>query len=208
MHPKAAIVAFALAGTILGNPALTQEMRAVAPVFAQLVTYPLPQGFVPAHEAAAEGQYIHESIPAGETLQVWSQMMTLTGLQGAGGFPPSDFALMMLQGYESACPESFAASPLGMPEVPGARGGFAVHMSCGTVAGQFPARSEEMLLVVLAGAEDLYTVQWAERGPPQAGPLPFDADRWAVRYLALSDGLALCTPVPGEGPPFPSCTGN
>ncbi|MCC5976034.1 MAG: hypothetical protein JJT81_18565, partial [Rubellimicrobium sp.] len=129
MHPKAAIVAFALAGTILGNPALTQEMRAVAPVFAQLVTYPLPQGFVPAHEAAAEGQYIHESIPAGETLQVWSQMMTLTGLQGAGGFPPSDFALMMLQGYESACPESFAASPLGMPEVPGARGGFAVHMS-------------------------------------------------------------------------------
>lgn len=208
MHSGTALTAVGLAGCVMAGPLPAQEMRAVAPVFAQLVTYPVPGGFFPAYEAEAEGQYIHESIPAGETLQDWTQMMTLTGLQSAGGFPPRDLALMILQGYEAACPGSFAASPLGTPEVTGARGAYAAHLSCGTVAGQSPPRSEEMLIVVLAGTEDLYTLQWAERGPAHPGPLPFDADRWAMRYQALSQGLALCTPVPGEGPPFPSCTGG
>jgi hypothetical protein len=55
------------------------------------------------------------------------------------------------------------------------------------------------------GREDLYTVQWAEKGPALAKLPELDAAKWKPR----ADTLALtriCDKVAGEAAPYPSCT--
>jgi len=61
-----------------------------------------------------------------------------------------------------------------------------------------------MLLIVLKGREDYYTVQWATRGPAQATPVELSRGEWMERLRRLQP-IKLCDPVPGESPPYPSC---
>jgi hypothetical protein len=64
-----------------------------------------------------------------------------------------------------------------------------------------------MLLIVLKGREDYYTVQWATRGPAQAKPVELSRGDWMERLRRLQP-IKLCDPVPGESPPYPSCLGG
>ena len=62
-----------------------------------------------------------------------------------------------------------------------------------------------MFFVVLQGKTDLYTVQWAARGPASPKPIDLDIPTWKSR----ADTLALtriCDKVAGEAAPYPSCT--
>jgi len=182
------------------------EMRAVTQVYGQIVTYTLPSGFVPAFENEQDGSYIQEAVPSGESLNNWTQLITLTGIRGGTKLTPLEFARQIFIGYEQACPDSLGATNLPLPTIAGARDVYAGHVYCGTVNGQM--YSEQMLIFVLIGEQDVYTLQWAQRGPPSDRTIPFDATQWTDRYNLLSGQLALCLPVPGEAAPYPSCPGT
>lgn len=183
------------------------KVRAVMPVFSQLVAFSYPKGFAPAFEDAKNGSYIQESVLKGENVQNWSQMITVTGAKGIASNPdmtPIGFANDIAAGFRSACPDSFAGNSLGEFKLDG-HDAFAAVASCGNVNAAGGTRSESVLLIVIKGKRDYYSLQWAERGKASRGPLPFDGAKWSARLRQLGP-LALCPIVPGEVAPYPSCS--
>lgn len=183
------------------------EVRAIMPVFSQLVAFSYPKGFVPVFEQTKNGSYIQESVLKGESVQRWSQMITVTGAKGLASNPdqsPVRFASGLAAGFRDACPDSFAAKSLGEFKL-GGHDAFASVISCGNVNGAAGARSESALVIVIQGRQDYYTLQWAERGRPSQLPLSLDDARWSERLKQLAP-LALCPIVPGEAAPYPSCS--
>ncbi len=200
MPRRAPLAALLLA---LVGPAAAQETVTVAPVFGRVVALAVPEGFVTAWEQANAQGYIREAVPEGETVEDWTRMVTLSGHRGLGAAGPAALAAAIADGFAASCPGSFAGRALGPVEVAGADGAEALWLGCGALPS--PARSEASLILVVRGGADAFTVQWAERAGPLDGPPAFDAGLWEARLGRLAAGARLCPPVPGEGPPYPSC---
>ena len=188
--------------SFLAAPAHANGTIIVSPVYGQLVALPVPADFKPGYEAAKDGSYLLELTPATETVQNWTQMITLSGAEGlAGKMAVVDVASQLAKGYQAACPKTFAARSLPAPKVKGAAEVFAGYLGCGDAGGQ----SEAMVFLIIRGAEDIYTVQWAEHGPAQSKAMEPEPALWRPR----ADSLALtriCDKVAGEQAPYPSCT--
>lgn len=196
--------------TCLALPVQAQDALQVAPVFSQIVAFPLPDGFAPAFEDANEAGYLNESVLAGETVQAWSQMITLSGAKGLVSDDPAYDAATMAaylgKLYSGACPQGFAETAFDPPQIKGARAVHAGYLSCATLPDS--PQSESMVFLVLVGAADVYTLQWAEHAAPSALPIPYAPQVWDSRLSHLAATARLCDPVAGEAPPYPSCTGT
>ncbi len=208
MRMKAAISA-AILMAALSAPASAQapapkDATVISPIFGQLVKFQMPLSFTVVYENTRGTQYTREAVPKGETVERWTQMITVTGAKGLAAnanVTPEKFAGGMAAGFKRLCPDSFAAKGLGAAKFSGADA-FVAVAGCGTVEN----RSETVLIVVVKGVADYYTFQWAERGA--AGPAPAVEDvRWTDRLRALQP-IALCTIVAGEASPYPSCIGK
>lgn len=204
--------ALALALTVSGPATAQEPVQAVVPVYGQVIRYGLPGIFAPApaYEVEQDGSYILEHLPPGETVDNWTRMMTVTGARGLGA-DVADIdtaklaewaATQLLQGYQAGCAVDVTAEALDILKLQGARAAFGGYMGCGRVAGT--DHSEEMVVVVLVGTKDTYTLQFAERGPAQDQPIKRDASKWMLRISGLSQAR-LCTPAEGEKAPYPSC---
>lgn len=181
------------------------------PVYGQVVSFPLTLAAAPVFQIETpDGFFITEWVPEGESAEDWTQMQTLTGHRGVGQGVDAEaaarvgesIAVHFLNGYREACQGEVAALPLPLTLDQGSRASFAAYLGCPHVTGTDHA--EEMAILVLVGAGDSYTLQWAERSPAREA---FDVgafDRWRPRMESLSQAR-LCTPAPGEGEPYPSC---
>ena len=188
-------------------PAFAENATIIAPVFAQLITGPLPDGFAPAFENADATGYINESVPKGETLENWTQLITLTGAKGlAVGETPTTaaaFADFLAARYRAVCPDAFVAEQFETPKIKGARENFMGYLSCGAVNGG--PQSESMVFMVMVGAEDIYTLQWAEHTAATATGVAYSAEKWGPRLDVMIGATRLCEVLPGEAAPYPSC---
>ncbi|MBW7975082.1 hypothetical protein [Bradyrhizobium sp. BR 10289] len=181
------------------------SFRVISPIFSQLVSFAMPSNFAAVFENTKGGHYIREAVLKGETPELWTQMITVTGEKGmtlTPGASPEKFAGTIAGGFKSACPDSFAARPFG-PMNFGRFEGFVAVIGCGRVDSGPTRHSETALLITLKGASDYYTIQWAERGPESDEP-PVNDERWQKRLLELSP-IELCPIVTGETAPYPSC---
>jgi hypothetical protein len=189
-----------LAGMLCAVPAGAADTTFLARVFSQVVLLPIPSDFVPAFEDAKADFYIAEAVPRGETVEAWSRMITVTGHRRAARQTrdPVVMANNMAAGMAQACTSGFVA------EAVGAVGddGFIARMGCGRVTAGGPERSETLILFVKIGRDDIYTLQWAERGPAVDGAPAFRNLDAVARRLASAE---LCDPQPGEQHPYPSC---
>lgn len=196
-----------LALSLLPLPVFAENSTIIAPVFAQLITGPLPDGFVAAFENATETGYINESVLVGETLENWTQLITLTGAKGlAQGDTPTGalgFADYLAGQYKGACPTSNVAEQFEVPSIKGARESFMGYLSCGSVNGG--AQSESMVFLVMVGAEDIYTLQWAEHAPADDQGVAYSAEKWGPRLDVMLSAARLCEILPNESAPYPSC---
>jgi hypothetical protein len=182
-----------------------QSFRVISPIFGQLVSFAMPSNFTAVFENTKGGHYIREAVLKGETPERWTQMITVTGEKGmtlTRGASPEMFAGTIAGGFKSACPDSFAAQPLGAMTF-GRFEGFAAVIGCGRIDSGPTRHSETALLIVVKGSTDYYTIQWAERGPETDEPQVRDA-RWQARLNDLSP-ITLCPIVTGEDAPYPSC---
>jgi len=178
----------------------------VSPIFGQLVAFSQPSNFVLGFENADGSNYIREVVPRGESVEKWTQMITVTGakeLAQQREVYPVAVASTIANGYKKFCPKSFAAMELPPPNVAGFKS-FAAVVGCGTVTGEGPARSEEALITAIKGESDYYTIQWAVRGPASDKPPALDKAAWEKRLRDLGP-IRLCRIVPGESAPYPSC---
>ena len=68
------------------------------------IYFDLPPGFEEGFEDDDESFFIQEWVPTGETVNDWSQMLTLT-VQDIPNLDPVEFFNHMADGWEEACPE-------------------------------------------------------------------------------------------------------
>jgi hypothetical protein len=175
----------------------------ISPIYGQLVRFSMPSNFAVAYENAKDGNYIREAVPKGETLQAWTQMITVTGAKGLAGnrqVTPESFAGSIAAGFKNACPDTFDAKPFGATRF-GDRDGFVA--GCGRVASSADKHSETVLIIAVRGNADVYTIQWAERASGAAKPATDDG-KWKDRLSKLNP-IMFCAIVPGEAAPYPSC---
>jgi hypothetical protein len=191
------------------GPALA-AFRVISPIFGQLVTFSMPANFVVVSENSKGPSYIREAVLKGETVNRWTQMITVTGAQGLVSGPeapkanpkatPETFAGSIVGGFRSACPESFAAQGFG-PTKLGDQDAYVAVASCGSVGTD--RHGETALIVAVKGWADYYTLQWAER-TEAAGKPAIDEAKWLDRLRQLQP-IRFCPIVPGEAAPYPSC---
>lgn len=182
------------------------SVRMISPIFSQLVMLSLPKGFTTVFEDTSGSQYTREAVLDGESIERWSQMITVTGAKGLASNPrvtAQSFVEQIAGGFKSACPDTFSAEGLGALKISG-RDAFIALAGCGTVASDGSTRSEAALLIAIKGAADYYTIQWAERGGASSWPMTFDDAMWKDRFNKLGP-IKLCPIKPGEAPPYPSC---
>ena len=189
-----------------GDPAKQgRSVTAVTPVYSQLLMFSYPPGFKPAFEKDSGPNYIQEYVLEGETVEKWSQMVTLTGAKGLAAnqsVTPQRLVEHIAGGFQRACPSSFAAQPIGALKVSG-YDAYVALIGCGTVSGG-PPRSEIAIVLAVKGAADYYTIQWAERAQPSAQRPVLDAEKWSGRLKQLNP-IKVCNRVPNEPAPYPSC---
>jgi len=184
-------------------------VTATMPVYAQMIRFPVPASYAPAFSKNNEGKfYIFEMVPKGETVEKWTGMMTITGQNGAvAPVPPlRDYIGNFFSRYQKACAKTFSAKPISDAQLNG-HVAVLVYLSCGQLLkpGYGPeGYSESVVIAFIQGAKDLYTVQWAERAASQDKPIPFEAAKWQDK-LDMLRAVRICTRVPGEAAPYPSC---
>jgi hypothetical protein len=197
------------AQTKMPSPAdLPPSFTTISPIFSQLVSFSMPANFIVGFENTNNGRYTREAVPEGETVQQWSEMITVTGAQGLAGSPnglPENFALTIAAGFKRACPETFAAKARGATRI-GEHDAFMAVVGCGRVGNGAAAYSETTLIIAIKGTTDVYTLQWAERGAA-TDKAEVENPKWRDRLQRLLP-IKLCLIIPGEAPPYPSCLGK
>jgi hypothetical protein len=182
----------------------------ISPIFGQLVRFSMPPTFAPASFEKTNGpSYIREAVLKGETVSAWTQMITVTGAQGAAGNPqvtPEKFAVTMAAGFKKACPDTFAVKPFGAVKF-GDQDGFIAVVGCGRIETAPDKHGETALIIAVKGSADYYTIQWAERAPSSADKPAIDEAKWQDRLNKLQP-IRFCPIVPGETMPYPSCVGG
>ncbi len=180
-------------------------------VWSQVVAYPQVFSAEPDFQNhTQDGFFIAEHVAAAETVNGWTQMQTLTGHRDVGAGRDAAavaqmaeaIAVNFLDGYRAACAVEVDALPMPVSATPGARAAFGAYMGCANVRGQ--GHSEEMVVLVLVGAQDSYTLQWAERGAARPAFAREEFARWQPRLDRLARAR-LCTVPAGEAAPYPSC---
>jgi hypothetical protein len=182
------------------------SVAAIAPIFGQLVMMSQPAYFKVGFEKTTDDRYIREAVPADQTIEQWREMITVTGAKGLASNPaitPLGVVQNLAAGFEKSCPDTFVVKPLGGTKY-GAHDVFLALASCGTVKAAATTYSETALIIAIKGAADIYTIQWAERGPASEKPMPIEDAKWLDRYKRVGP-IRLCPIVPGETAPFPSC---
>lgn len=111
--------------------------------------------------------------------------------------------MFLFVGQQWVCPNSFNAVSFGATQIDGHET-LAVVAGCGIAQPIADPYSETMLLIVIKGTRDYYTLQWAERGSASPMPLSFDEAKWRARLRALTP-IKLCPIIAGEAEPYPSC---
>lgn len=198
---SAATLALAV-GAVQARAAPT--ITAVTPIFGQVIAIRYPSQFKMVNEETKGHYYLQESVKSGETVDQWSEMITLTGRQGAASLPQASakgFVLNIFKDFHTACPTTFSILELGPRNLDG-REGFAAIGSCGSVstgdeASKHTAHSETAVIVGIKGTADIYTVQWAERGQPSDRPLTLDPGVWSDRLKQL-EPIRVCDHGPNE----------
>jgi len=179
---------------------------AISPIFSQLVAFSQPSNFVAVYEDANAMQYMLEAVPKGETVEKWTQMITVTGAKDLAAntkAPPAAFADVIAGGFKKSCPKTYSAIGISNAQIAG-HDAFAAVASCGSLGEGKGAHSETTLIVAIRGARDYYTIQWSQRSKPSSKPIQIDDAAWTERFNQLAP-IRLCPIVKGEKPPYPSC---
>jgi hypothetical protein len=181
-------------------------VKTVTPIYSQLLYMGYPRGFKVASENTTSQRYIRESVPEGEDPGAWTQMVTISGVKETASeatISPANYAEHIAGGFRRACSESFSQRKMSEGIVNGYEQ-YVMVVSCGQSPATSGLTSEAALVIVIKGARDYYTVQWAERGMPSVLPMRIDMAKWVGRYQQLAP-VRLCARVAGEKEPYPSC---
>ena len=207
-----ALVAMAVVGVSLALAQSAAGPRLATPIFSQLVVFSLPPEFKstkPTYEKDSGSFYLRQQVPDGETAAKWSRMITISGTRGLAANPeatPQRLLGRMTLDFQRNCPDTFSTNAPGEQKIDG-YDAYEVIVSCGRVQADKQVYGLAAVMLTIKGTKDYYTLQWTERGHDSPQPPAIDTAYWA-RQLARLMPIKLCAIVPGESPPYPSCTAH
>ena len=148
---------------------------AVSPAAADELVSPALPGFVVGFEAANDQQSIREEVPAGETVQDWTRMVTTQRFTGAAArLTPSEFLGVIASNLASACPGA-RTSPIVTASLSG-KATARFRADCPRLAQT--GKPETFFILAVSDGEDLHVKQVAFRRDPTAADV-----QWADGVL-------------------------
>jgi hypothetical protein len=157
---------------------------AAAPVHAQFqgenLLVSMPAGFKSDYQSTRDGMSIQEWVPEGETVQNWSEMVTVQVFQNRRDLDPRAMLDSIQRGWLKACTGSAAA-----PIVTGKTNGY----DTATMVLRCPlngetGKPETTAFRAIRGRDSFYMIQRAVRSVPDAGRLE--------RMEAYLGGVGVC----------------
>jgi hypothetical protein len=138
----------------------------------ELLVRPHVPGFVTGFEAEKNGNLIAEQVPAGESVEKWTRMVTTQRFAGVARRTDGDgFLQLMLDGLQSAC--------LGARLTYRRPAGKAAQMRVDCPRNPGTGLPETFFVKAIPGGSDMHVAQVAFRRVPSAQDVA-----WAERYLA------------------------
>jgi hypothetical protein len=139
-----------------------------APATAQLkdenLLVSLPPGFKVGFQASKNGMNMQELVPASETVESWTEMVTVQIFMGRRDLDPVRFLATVQQGWLGACKGS---APSRIASVPvNAYVGATMQLSC--PLNPETGKPETALFKAIRGSDSFYSVQRAVRAIPTA----------------------------------------
>jgi len=164
-----------------------KSMQSVVRVYNQTVYFVIPETLWPPYSERQDSgvSFLLEIVPKGQTLDVWSEMITVSGAKNVATLPhvtKENFSSFMIEGFRNACPTTFSLLML-KEESNETKQTFVV--SCGNISG----KSETALIQVIRGTKDFYTIQWAFRGKQSKIPLDLKEQEWMEKINTLNPRL-------------------
>jgi hypothetical protein len=107
----------------------------ISPIFSQLVMLSFPKGFKTVFEHTNGKQYTREAVLEGETVDQWTQMITVTGAKGLAAnrnLTAQSFVERIASGFKGACPDTYSAEAVGAMKFSG-RDAFVILAGCGSI---------------------------------------------------------------------------
>jgi hypothetical protein len=140
----------------------------------------MPQGFKVGFNDSRNGMNMQEWVPVNETVQNWSEMVTVQVFLNRRDLDPAQFLATMEKRWAGACQGSTAT-----PAVTGRTNGYAsatTLLRCPLLASS--GKPETTMIKAIKGNDSFYLVQRAVRGVPTSAQL-----ERTKQYL---DGVSVC----------------
>jgi hypothetical protein len=195
------ITAFAL----LYKNASETKAETNPPIVSEVLFLPVPNEFKLAFENKKDDVYIKEWVLEKETVNQWSQMITMMVFKNFASNPDSTPEKMVIRtaaGFKQACPNTFNVLRLGETKLSG-YDAFGAIISCGETPIDI-THSETVFLIVIKGKKDYYNIQWAERSTASTSPIKLDERKWSDRIERFSK-VKLCAITQSQSVPSPDC---
>lgn len=170
---RAAILYFAAALSLSAAPSHAQLKN-------ENLLVGLPQGFKVGFSDSRNGMNMQEWVPANETVQNWTEMVTVQVFLNRKDLDPVQFLATMEKQWAGACKGSTAT-----PAVTGRANGYAsatTLLRCPLLASS--GKPETTMMKAIKGNDSFYLVQRAVRGVPTQAQL-----ERTKQYL---DGVSVC----------------
>jgi hypothetical protein len=163
---------------------------AVAAAPAEWSGRPAAPGFVVGFEKANAEQSIVERVPAGESVERWTRMLTSQRFMGRASDPGPRQLLVNIQNLmENACPGGSTSEIVTMT----ISGRPAARMRSDCPLNPQTGLPETFFIIAFAGTDDLFAEQVAFRRVPTAADLAFGTkDLQAVRLCTAASRDAVC----------------
>lgn len=161
-----------------------------------LLVPPMPAGWVKAYDAQGNGITMVEYVPAGQTIDNWSEMITIEVFHDRGGTSPAALQQTVSDGFRVNC-EALHVDGLGTGTTSGlAAGRWIVYCSKVKETG----KGEITYFQAISGRQNFFLVQRTLRIPPfdPARP-PFDQARLA-EWQGFFDQVGVCDSADAKRP--------
>jgi hypothetical protein len=173
MAMRAALVYFAVALSLVAAPSYAQLKN-------ENLLVGMPQGFKVGFNESRNGMNMQEWVPANETVQNWTEMVTVQIFLNRKDLDPVQFLATMEKQWAGACRGSTATPP-----ATGKTNGYTsatMLLRCPVLASS--GKPETTMMKAIKGNDSFYVVQRAVRGVPTQAQL-----EWTKQYL---DGVSVC----------------
>lgn len=140
----------------------------ITPIYSQKLSHMLPIGWIPVFDKVQGERYIIEYVPKGQSINNWTEMITVIGFKGAAKIAkPIDAILSTSNNIKKVCPSNHIYSSIGTTKVDG-YSGYEAIVGCAEMpnshrAGISKGQGEIAYYLAIAGDQEIYFIQKAIR---------------------------------------------